>query len=105
VSQKAAWRRFVERRRRELHADFPCAAETARKLCPKHRIPVPQTAQLPEGFVQRSDGSWRHVEAQTLQLSGICRACRTGLFEQLAAEYRQHDAARRAAINPKGEAA
>src|SRR5262245_16719546 len=58
VSAKA-WTRFVEQRRRELHADYPCAAPSARRSCPRHRK--------------------RIVE--------ICQACRGELNEQLAREY------------------
>jgi hypothetical protein len=87
VSQRAAWRRFVEPRRRELHGDFPGAAPTNRRWCPKHQTPVPQSARIPEAWVKRSDGSKRHVRRQTLRLSGICKACRDELYEQLAAEY------------------
>src|SRR5262245_12998888 len=40
VSEKTAWRVVVEKRRRELHDDYPCAAPTARTICPKHRTRV-----------------------------------------------------------------
>jgi hypothetical protein len=97
VSQKSQWRRFVETRRRELHDAYPWAMPTHRNVCPKHGIRVPQTTEVPEAWVQRADGSWRHVEAQTIRLTGICKPCRDELYEQLIAEYRQHHAARRAA--------
>jgi hypothetical protein len=83
VSAKREWQRFAERRRRGLRGAYPCAVPTYRSVCPKHGIRVPQTVQLPEGFVERPDGSWRHVAAQILHLSGICRACRDELYEQL----------------------
>jgi hypothetical protein len=95
MSGQSAWRTFVERRRRELHGEFPCSSPTDRHVCPKHGIRVPQTVELPEGFVRLSDG-WRHVDAQTIQLSGICKPCRDELYAQLAAEF-THDAAKRAA--------
>jgi hypothetical protein len=59
VSQKAEWRRFVERRRSELHDAYPCAMPTRRRVCPKHHH--------------------RIVE--------VCKPCRDELYEQLAAEY------------------
>ena len=58
--------------------------------CPKHRIAVPQTKRIPAAWIELSDGSWRHVDAQTIRLTGICLPCRGGLFEQLAAEYVNH---------------
>jgi hypothetical protein len=65
VSQRAWWRRFVERRRRELRDRYPCAVSTRRRRCPKHRVLVGP-------------------------FTGICKRCRDGLFEQLAAEYVNH---------------
>lgn len=62
MSQRARWRRFVERRRHELVAVYPCAAPTFRRHCPKHRIAVGP-------------------------VTGICKPCRDELYEQLAAEY------------------
>jgi hypothetical protein len=59
MSQRSEWRKFVERRRAELHDDYPCAMPTRRRACPKHRR--------------------RIVE--------ICKPCRDELYEQLAAEY------------------
>jgi hypothetical protein len=70
VSEKAAWRRLVKARSRELHDTYPCAAPTFRAVCPRHRAPV---------------GS--HTR--------ICKPCRDELYEQLAAEY-QHAATRAA---------
>jgi hypothetical protein len=66
VSQKRVWRRFVEARRTELHDVYPCAAPTARRLCPKHGTRV--------GPVTR-----------------ICKPCRDELYEQLAGEYPKGD--------------
>jgi hypothetical protein len=59
VSQRSEWRRFVERRRRELRDAYPCAAPTNRRVCPKHRS----------------------------RITGVCKPCRDELYEQLAAEY------------------
>jgi hypothetical protein len=82
VNQKAAWRRFVRRCSRELHDSYPCAQQTRRIVCPRHRIRVPH-----EVFVPKT-GRW-------IELSHICHACRRELFEQLAAEFKH--AAERAA--------
>lgn len=90
MSRRSDWRKFVERRRRELQDAYPCAAPTRRHWCPKHRIAVPQTKRIPAAWIELSDGSWRHVDAQTIRLTGICLPCRGGLFEQLAAEYVNH---------------
>jgi hypothetical protein len=62
MSQRSQWRRFVERRRRELHDAYPCAAPTGRRVCPKHRT-------------------------RAGPLSDICKPCRDELYQQLAAEY------------------
>jgi hypothetical protein len=62
VSQRSEWRRFVERRRRELYDGYPCAAPTFRRRCPKHHASVGP-------------------------VTGICKPCRDELYEQLAAEY------------------
>jgi hypothetical protein len=66
MSRQSAWRRYVERRRRELHDVWPCAAPTYRRLCPRHRRRV--------GPVTR-----------------ICVHCHHGLYELLAAEYPARD--------------
>jgi hypothetical protein len=77
MSRKADWRRFVERRRVELRGAYPCAAPTARRICPKHRIPVPQETEIKTG----------PNRCERIRLSGVCKPCRDELFEQLAAEY------------------
>jgi hypothetical protein len=66
VNEKARWKRFVEARRTELHDDYPCAAPTYRRLCPKHGVRV--------GPVIR-----------------ICKPCRDELYERLAGEYSKGD--------------
>jgi hypothetical protein len=92
MSEKAAWRRHVERRRRELHDDYPCAAPTSRRFCPKHRIRVPQQ------IVVRRRVPWTgRVHKKRIPLSGICKPCRDELYDRLAVEFDKHDAARRAA--------
>jgi hypothetical protein len=60
---------------------------TGRAWCPKHQIPVPQTKRIPAAWVERPDGSWRHLARQAIRLSGVCRQCRGELYEQLADEY------------------
>ena len=80
VGQKTRWLRFVERRRRELHDDYPCAAPTRQRFCPRHRIPVPQSVRVPETSVTRPDGTRRYVARQTIRLSGICKPCRDELL-------------------------
>jgi hypothetical protein len=62
VSQAAAWRLYVARRRRELHGDYPCAAPTKRAVCPKHHTRVGP-------------------------VTGLCGACRAEIYNRLAAEY------------------
>lgn len=62
MSQRSQWRRFVERRRRELHDRYPCSAPTFRRRCPKHHAPVGP-------------------------ITGICKPCRDELYEQLAGEF------------------
>jgi hypothetical protein len=62
VSQRARWRRFVERRRPELRDAYPCAAITFRRYCPKHRIAIGR-------------------------ITSICKPCRDELYERLATEY------------------
>jgi hypothetical protein len=66
MSDKAAWRRFVNARRVELRDAFPCAAPTQRRICPRHGRRV--------GSVTR-----------------ICKPCRDALYGQLATEYRAAD--------------
>lgn len=69
MNPRAEWKRYVERRRAELHDRYPCAAPTRQRICPKHRTPVPQTTR------------------SGIQLTAICTACRESLYEQLATEY------------------
>jgi hypothetical protein len=62
VSQKADWKRFVERRHRELRDTYPCATVTRRIVCPRHRIRVGP-------------------------VTGLCKPCFDQFYEQVAAEY------------------
>jgi hypothetical protein len=88
LSQKTQWQRFVERRRAQLHADYPCAAPTDRRRCPRHKISVPQSARIPGRWEWREQyAHWSYVPAHTVSLSGICKPCRDGLYERLAAEH------------------
>jgi hypothetical protein len=82
LNQKAAWRRFVEQRRRELHDAHPCAAPTRRRICPKHHIRVPQ-----ETYVRRRSLRTGRRYIKRVPLSGICMRCRDALYDQLVAEY------------------
>jgi hypothetical protein len=82
VSQKRAWRRYVERRRGELHVTFPCAMTTRRAVCPRHGTRVPQQAHVRKYNRDRKD--WIRVP---VPLTGICKPCRDELYEQLAFEY------------------
>jgi hypothetical protein len=72
MSQTSDWKKFVKRRRSELHDAYPCAMPTNRTVCPRHRQRL--------GPVTR-----------------MCLACRDGLYEQLAAEYIQGAGKRKAA--------
>ena len=62
MNEKTAWRKHVERRRGELHDEYPCAAPTQRAFCPKHHTRVGP-------------------------VSGLCAQCRTEMYEQLAIEF------------------
>jgi hypothetical protein len=62
ISQKRAWRLYVERRRSELHDAYPCAVPTRRRRCPKHSSSIGP-------------------------ISGLCKTCRDELYQQLAADY------------------
>jgi hypothetical protein len=90
VSQKTRWPRHVERRRRELHDDYPCAMPTRRRRCPRHRIPIPQEKRLPDRWLRTSETERRFLKASTVRLSGICKPCRDELYQQLTAEYHDH---------------
>jgi hypothetical protein len=63
-------RRFVERRRRELRGEFPCAVPTNRTFCPRHGTRVGPYTRL-------------------------CKRCFDQFYEQVAQEYL--NAARKAA--------
>jgi hypothetical protein len=81
VSQKAAWRRYVEERRSELHDAYPCAAPTRRRICPQHHVRVPQ-----ETYVRRKTLTGRRY-TKRVPLSGICKRCRDAFYDQLITEY------------------
>jgi hypothetical protein len=82
MTRARAWRTFVEQRRRELHANYPCAVPTLRRSCPKHRARIPQ-----QMTVRRRDPATGEPYSAQVPLSGICHQCRTELYQQLAAEY------------------
>ena len=87
MSQKSDWRKFVERRRRELRDALPCATPTRRRLCPCHGTRIPQEKRLPNRWVETPEGKQRLLMATTLRLTSICKPCRDALYQQLAAEY------------------
>ena len=87
MTRQSEWRAFVEQRRAELHDAYPCAMPTQRRRCSRHDVPIPQTKRIPEAWVELPDGSWRHVDKQTLHLSAICKPRRDELYQQLAGEY------------------
>lgn len=62
MSQKSEWAQFVKWRRNELASEYPCAAPTHRRRCPKHTTGVGPTTRS-------------------------CKPCRDELYERLAAEY------------------
>ncbi len=62
MSQRSEWRRFVQRRRRELHDVYPCAMPTHRRRCPLHHTPIGTTTEL-------------------------CVECHAELLRRIAAEY------------------
>jgi hypothetical protein len=84
VSQKRAWLRFVNQRRRELHDEYPCSMPTKRRWCPKHRLEVPQETHVKK--YDRELDEWVRVR---VQLTGICKPCRDELYGQLADEYQR----------------
>ena len=85
MSQQSKWLRFVKRRRSELHDAYPCAAPTRRRICPKHRIHVPQ-----QTATTRWSKRGKRIRVRTPASRGICKPCRDELYERLAAEYPTH---------------
>jgi hypothetical protein len=86
VNQNTTWTRFVERRCRELHNEFPCATPTNRDVCPKHRTRVPQHAHITKTVFSARRDDWVDVRVH-VRLTGICKRCHDELYQQLAAEY------------------